>query len=105
MVSGQKEQTEIDNLHEQVRLLKDEYCTIYDDYKNELDSSKNNREENDWLHDVLENYEKEEVCLYDTDKNVFLSNCQLCVYQLLENYVPSKHVGPVINIVLSLIRK
>lgn len=40
MVSGQKEQTEIDNLHEQVRLLKDEYCTIYDDYKNELDSSK-----------------------------------------------------------------
>lgn len=92
----------IQDLEAQLQLLKDEFSELQVEY---MTDQKSSREEVDWLHHVIGNLQDEELHLFDHDKNAYVKNLQVCVYNLLEHHVSSKHVGPVIDAVLSLVNK
>ena len=93
------------DLEAQIQLLNTTMSELDAEYKRELETLKDLREENDWFHDILHEMENNEVVLYDSDRKVYTEKLQRCVYELLENHVASKHIGPVINCVLSLVNK
>ena len=49
--------------------------------------------------------QNEVIVLLNRDTKTYTKGLQTCVYSILENHVGAKHVGPVINTVLSLVNK
>ena len=61
--------------------------------------------ENDWLREILKNYENETIESFDKYKGSYTPALQKCVYTLLTHHVATGQVSGVIETVLSMVNK
>lgn len=94
-----------ESLRQDIRKLRNEIQDLHQECESRQQDLDSSNQENDWLREMVESNEKEEVQCFDHDKRVYLPSIQACVYKLLENHVSARQVSNVIETVLSVIGK
>ena len=87
---------------QKARQLADSLLLEQNNIKQELQDIQN---ENDWLREIVQNYEHEIVKVFDKDKGSYTPALQKCVYTLLGQHVATGQVSGVIKTVLSMVNK
>lgn len=104
--NSKKLQQKLELANTEHRNVKEELNQLTHEVEDSKKECNDSRTENDWLRDLLnDEFNKQEITVYDADRNCYSTELHACVYTLLENHVSAVKKGPVINAVLKLVDK